>query len=523
MKKLLPILIFLCFLTSTNTYALTNFNYKGISIDNTGEIVANGNVEVRITIRNSADVQYQETHAGVATDQFGGYIVEVGSGTVVSGNLAGVATTADTRIQAETRGGGGAWVLSSVVSLSSAMQNALNNITAFAWGLKGNSGTTAGTNFIGTTDDEDLHIDVRNSGTVEQSLRMNTNQAIYRESGIAGITAGNTRGAYAVDFQIHRTDALNIAGGDYSYIGNGDDNKASDDYSYIGSGKSNEASGNGSYIGNGESNETDGSHNYIGNGYRNQAKGFKSFVGNGDDNKAGTIAVGVSSIYSYIGNGDENEAGGDYSYIGNGYDNKASDDHSYIGNGKSNEAGGEYSYIGNGESNEAGGDYSFVGNGYQNTASADYATITGGRDTKADKYGQHAFASGSFAAQGDAQTSVFVVRNTTTNGTATSLYLDGNAFQITLNDQDVWTFRAIVTGSSNDHSNYGSYIVTGFIHRNGATTTIAGVTTTTVAETSAGYDATAVVSGDALVIQVTGDGTNTMRWVARAEVSQLNY
>jgi hypothetical protein len=199
-------------------------------------------------------------------------------------------------------------------------------------------------------------------------------------------------------------------------------------------------------------------------------------------------------------------------------------DYSTIGGGSGNTASLDFCTVGGGWHNTVSGSSSTVGGGGSNTASGPLSTIGGGEHALADKYGQNAYASGRFANEGDAQTSLFVVRNTTTNGTATGLYLDDNAsFQMTLNDQDVWTFRAIVTGSSNDHSNYGSYIVTGFIHRNGATTTIAGVTTTTVAETSAGYDATAVVSGNALVIRVTGDGTNTMRWVARVEVSQLNY
>jgi hypothetical protein len=431
-------------------------------------------------------VQYQETHAGVATDQFGGYIVEVGSGTVVSGNLAGITATADTRIQIETRSGGGAWVLSSLVSLSTVVQNALNNITAFAWGLNGNSGTTAGTHFIGTTDDEDLHIDVRNGGTVEQSLRMNTNQVIWRESAITGIPSGNARGQGAVDLQISRDTATQVASGWGSTISGGSCNKS-------------------------------GNWATIAGGYQNYANGIVSFIGGGGYNETGD--------YSTIAGGWKNYATGDVNFIGGGAWNSILGRYSVIVGGDSNTINNtrEWSFIAGGWHNTINSSYSVIGGGHHNTTTGECSVVLGGKNTLASNYGEVSYSSGSFAANGDAQTSFFVVRNTTTNGTATGLYLDGNARQMTLNDQDFWTFRVLVVGGSDDHTNYGSYIVTGFIHRNGATTTIAGVTTTTVAETSAGYDATAVVSGNALVIRVTGDGTNTMRWVARVEVSQLNY
>jgi hypothetical protein len=472
-------------------------------------------------------VQYQETHAGVATDQFGGYIVEVGSGTVVSGNLAGITATADMRIQAETRVGGGAWVLSSVVSLSSAMQNALNNITAFAWGLKGNSGTTAGTNFIGTTDDEDLHIDVRNGGTVEQSLRMNTNQAIWRESTITGITPGNARGKYAVDLQIRRHTATEVASGDHSTIAGGYRNTASGDFSTIGGGwwntvsgdyssiaggLWNTASGENSTIAGGVQNTVSGNYSTIGGGGHNTVSGDYSTIGGGGDNNT------VSGERSYIGNGANNEVGGDLSYIGNGEDNEASGLGSYIGNGENNEASGDGGYIGNGANNEAGGYLSYIGNGANNTASGNYATITGGKDTKADKYGQHAFASGSFAAQGDAQTSLFVVRNETTTNASTVLYLDGNSEDMTIPVNTTWAYRIIVVArSGNGAGNSAAWEITGLIDR----TFLGTPNVTTVQNTPGWTNPSVILTGNNMQVQVQGASGTTMRWVARVEITEV--
>ena len=60
--------------------------------------------------------------------------------------------------------------------------------------------------------------------------------------------------------------------------------------------------------------------------------------------------------------------------------------------------------------------YAVVGGGANNNiqTNAQYATIPGGRQARASSYGQMAYASGQFADKGDAQSSLFVARATTT-------------------------------------------------------------------------------------------------------------
>src|SRR5262249_24106148 len=58
--------------------------------------------------------------------------------------------------------------------------------------------------------------------------------------------------------------------------------------------------------------------------------------------------------------------------------------------------------------------YAAVGGGASNSVNSVYATIPGGAQANARNYGQMAYASGQFAAPGDAQTSVYVCRATTT-------------------------------------------------------------------------------------------------------------
>jgi hypothetical protein len=208
----------------------------------------------------------------------------------------------------------------------------------------------------------------------------------------------------------------------------------------------------------------------------------------------------------------------------------ASGDYSTVGGGKDNTASGDYSIVGGGSRNTASRDYATVGGGFRNSANGDYSTILGGSFAVTDKYGQNAYASGQFDNQGDAQTSLFVVRNITVGSTDSLLNLNGNSWvtreQMTLNDEDAWTFKIFVVGKNNDGSVYGSYEIRGVIINNGGTLAINGVsseTDRTIYETDSGLDATAVINGTALAIQVTGISGETIRWVARVEVAQINY
>ena len=98
----------------------------------------------------------------------------------------------------------------------------------------------------------------------------------------------------------------------------------------------------------------------------------------------------------------------------------------------------ELSTISGGECNTASGRFSTISGGGHNyaiqcnVASAEYGTIPGGTNALAGLYGQMAYASGGFAVGGDAQTSVYVLRNITTDATPTPLYLDGSTQRLTV-------------------------------------------------------------------------------------------
>jgi len=556
----LTIAVLLFVLMSGNSYSLSNFNYTGIAFDGTGEILALQSVDVNIKIILGT-VRYEENHTGVMTDQFGAFTVEVGNGTGVSGDLSGITATKELRIQATiTSGSGGTWVVRTLkpnVAVTGA------NSSPSSWTLTGNEGTTAGTNFIGTTDNVPFEMRVASSGTTENQFFIGANYEIYRENPNLGGATGNTRGLAAVDLQGYRAIAAQVASGEGSTVGGGTSNTASGDYSTVGGGYLNTASnsyntvaggeanttnGERNTIGGGQENTTNNSYSTVGGGYKNTANNSYSTVAGGYQNTAsgsgGTVGGGISNEasgnQSTVAGGDNNTASGDYSAVGGGINNTASGLESTVAGGTGNRASGSISTIGGGYYNTANGSqstvaggyentasgtyYSTVGGGRDNTASGDYSTVAGGNYAKADKYGQNAYASGRFFAQGDAQTSVFVVRNTSSASGWTTLYLDGSSENISLASSATWTFRIIIVGKQTGGTTNGAgYEIKGVVTNNGGTATILGTPTfTTLYESISAYEARVTVSGANLVVQVDGAG-QSLRWVARVETAEVTW
>lgn len=397
-------------LMSVSSYSLNQFKYTGIAFDGSGNIMASATVSVKVELINSSGPQYSEDHTSVTTDQFGAYTVEVGTGINQTGNLGGINATKDLRIKTSASNGGaaGVWVVSTILKPTVAITSLQGTDN---WETVGKTGTVAGTNFAGTGDNTEFELRVKdNAGTYFNSLFIGLNNEIWLNSS-GSTVAGNSRGAYAVDLQNHRSDMNRVASGDYSVLGGGNQNRSPGDYATV-------------------------------SGGRNIRRAS---------------------------------------------------------------------------------DYAAIGGGRGNRAVRNYSVISGGYQVSANHNRIKSYAGGHFNNTGDAQTSIFVVRNETSNSTPTALYIDGSSLRMNLDDGDAWTFKALIVGKSDDISNYAAYIVTGMIFRESTTTTINGVTTTLIAESAASYDATATTAANNLVIQVTGDGTNTMHWVARVELTDVHY
>jgi hypothetical protein len=190
-----------------------------------------------------------------------------------------------------------------------------------------------------------------------------------------------------------------------------------------------------------------------------------------------------------------------------------------------NTASGALSTVGGGSLNTASGDYATVSGGYINTASGDYATVPGGVGAAASRYGQMAYANGMFADLGDAQTSLYVLRNTTTDATSKDLFLDGSAQRLTIAANSTLTFDILVVARSSGGFSAG-YRIQGVIENTGGATAFIGVpTVTTLGEEVAGWNV-AVLADDtnnALVIRVTGAAGTTIRWVATTRTAEVAW
>ncbi len=268
----------------------------------------------------------------------------------------------------------------------------------------------------------------------------------------------------------------------------------------------------------------------------NRVTGSYGTVGGGNNNTAGgssTVGGGINNAASgssTVGGGINNAASGSIATIGGGYGNTASGTYSTIGGGEGNTANGvQRATVGGGGKNTASGTYSTVGGGASNTTSGPYAAVPGGWGAVASHHGELAHASGWFAypGAGQAQTSVYVLRCTTTSGEATELFLDGDTTtqRLTIASGRSVTFDVLVVARTEAGASAGYHFL-GVIENQAGTTSFVGAPQKTVLGEDVGsWDANVMADNDddALVIQVTGAAATTIRWVATARTVEVAW
>jgi hypothetical protein len=140
---------------------------------------------------------------------------------------------------------------------------------------------------------------------------------------------------------------------------------------------------------------------------------------------AGPCLNQVTANFGTVGGGRNNTASGDLATVGGGVRATASGPSATVGGGQDNTASKFAATVAGGLTNTASGVSATVGGGFFNTAGGADATVPGGSAASASLHGQMAYASGAFGAIGDAQSSLFVLRKTTTDNVQTELFLDG--------------------------------------------------------------------------------------------------
>lgn len=321
-------------------------------------------------------------------------------------------------------------------------------------------------------------------------------------------TAGNPRGTDAVDLQVNRTNATEVASGTESVICGGDGNTASGARAVCVGGDANSVTSTEGFVGGGESNQAiTGDRTVVCGGQSNTSSGTEAFVGGGQNN----TATGNQSV---VCGGDGNDATGDECVVGGGQSNTAG-------------AVTQASILG-GLENVASAGLTSIGGGRNNSATATSATIPGGSYAAATHYGEMAHASGQFASQGDAQTMEVLLRCDTTDATPTEMFLDGsqvNTLRLTIPSGASWIYKAMVvvrrsTGTTSIYDSVGQL-------QNVAGTTTSAAIATTELNDGIGLPPAPVVFAasdplDALTITCTGIAAN-IRWLAWVRIVQVIY
>jgi hypothetical protein len=146
------------------------------------------------------------------------------------------------------------------------------------------------------------------ASNVDAAIIPKGNGALTAQIADGTSTGGNKRGTQAIDWQIYRTAAADVASGSRSFIGGGGQNRASgsysvvaggninlaiSDYSFVGGGYSNSAQTSYSTIAGGSANLTNATYASVLGGYNNSVTGqWGSCVGGRDCSISGLVSIG---------------------------------------------------------------------------------------------------------------------------------------------------------------------------------------------------------------------------------------
>jgi hypothetical protein len=354
----------------------------------------------------------------------------------------------------------------------------------------------------------------------------------------------------AACFTLDQPDHGTIGGGAYNAIRNGN-------YGVIAGGADNVIMGE-------DATNNLGSAATIAGGQDNWASGNNATIGGGLQNRArqvyGTIAGGVNNIIRNISvftNNSSTIAGGSGNEIYNA-------DGGTIAGGKTNKIGassdagndrGLGSAISGGVSNTIGASgtaakYAGITSGQLNTVNIWWGTVVGGYNNLVSPssfaQGEYSVAMGrdaecqhnmtvcqgggifTGAVRGSAQTQTTVLKVSTANATVTELVVGGgpaNAGELAMPSDCLWGFRVMVVGRQTNANNNCAWEITGLATNNAGTAAIVGTPTVTALNTvPTGWgspDVFVTGSSNRLFFRVTGHASNTIRWVARVEITQV--
>lgn len=283
------------------------------------------------------------------------------TGIISAGNISGSYTNAVSLTNnGNSLGGNG----SGLTGVNAAALNGLG--ASNFWQTTGNSGTTPGSNFVGTIDNRPLE------------LHVNGQRALRLEPGTTN-GAPNVIGGSPLNYVSNGVFGATIGGGGVTNYGaTVYSNSVTSDFGTVGGGIGNTVGGLGAFVGGGALNQATAAGSTIGGGQYNSSSGGLATVGGGDNNVASGPGafVGGGGYDSHVFAG--NVAGGAAAVVGGGMANFATNDYATVAGGSNNFSIGFSSTVGGGRGNIALTAYTTVPGGFGNTAYGIQSTIAGG-------------------------------------------------------------------------------------------------------------------------------------------------
>jgi hypothetical protein len=386
-------------------------------------------------------------------------------------------------------------------TISGGRENAINeNYSVIGGGYLNSIAATSGNyNTIGGGQENTIIAGTGGHNTITGGYRNSTLLAsTYNGRNVIHGYYNTLQGQCCVVCGGYTNDIYKDAGALYSTIVGGTANGCHDDYCFVGGGQLNVSRVPYATVVGGYSNQIDyGSGNYC-------------FIGGGYTNRIDTASTNNGT--SFIGGGNINLINGQYCCIVGGNNNNIIADPGAIA-----------ATIGGGDSNVITGDYASIPGGKENNVDSDYS-LAAGFNAKTTLYGQVAQASGKLAVNGDAQTSILVARNQTTDANAVELFLDSSAQRLTIPVSTSWFFTVkVIARQTNDDFSVNIYHIEGSFSRDAGNAAVDYQVTLASNEEDANWNFTvsADTGNQSLKLEATGAAANNISWVARVELVQV--
>ncbi len=177
--------------------------------------------------------------------------------------------------------------------------------------------------------------------------------------------------------------------------------------------------------------------------------------------------------------------------------------------------------------NAGGGNSICIGDGSSATRTSSVAI---GYGAKSDIDGKFVYASRSFGdgnAEGSSQGGWFILVSDTTDATpeamTTTKSSAGSSNQVVAKTDTCITFSGTIVAMQNGAQSYGSWEIRGLLVNDGGTTTLPVSNVSEIGSSGWKVSLRADNTNNALTVQITGEASTNIRWVANIQTAEVTY